>query len=129
MALVRSKYEFTNHAKFKMRHYGMTESRVQRIIRYPDRTEEAVLGGAVAAMQKTGNKKDKEMWVMYIVQKSKIKKQKAKLKKTGRAEIASFTLPEKRIRIITAWRYPGKSSARNPVPQEIINEIKNIIVS
>jgi len=32
-----------------------------------------------------------------------------------------------RVKVITAWRYPGKSPARNPIPQEILDEIKNVI--
>jgi hypothetical protein len=31
------------------------------------------------------------------------------------------------IKVITAWRYPGKSPERNPIPQEILEEIKTII--
>ncbi len=33
----------------------------------------------------------------------------------------------KKIKIITAWRYPGKSPARDPVPQEILREIQSIL--
>ncbi len=33
----------------------------------------------------------------------------------------------KKIKIITAWRYPGKSPARDPVPQEILKEIRRIV--
>lgn len=32
-----------------------------------------------------------------------------------------------KIKIITAWRYPGKSPARDPIPAEILREIKNIL--
>ncbi len=32
-----------------------------------------------------------------------------------------------KIKIITAWRYPGKSPERDPIPAEILREIKNIL--
>ena len=36
-------------------------------------------------------------------------------------------LGEKKIKIITAWRYPGKSPERDPIPAEILREIKSIL--
>jgi len=33
----------------------------------------------------------------------------------------------KKIKIITAWRYPGRAPVRNPVPQNIFKEIKNLL--
>lgn len=33
----------------------------------------------------------------------------------------------KRIKIITAWRYPGKSPERDPIPQEVLREIQSIL--
>ncbi len=35
----------------------------------------------------------------------------------------------KRIKVITAWRYPGKSPERDPVPQHILQEVRKILVS
>lgn len=32
----------------------------------------------------------------------------------------------KRIKVITAWRYPGKSPERDPIPPDILREIKNL---
>jgi len=31
-----------------------------------------------------------------------------------------------KINIISAWRYPGVSPKRNPIPEEILNEIRSI---
>lgn len=39
----------------------------------------------------------------------------------------SFSDGTKKIKIITAWRYPGKSPARDPIPAEILREIKNLL--
>ncbi len=82
-----------------MRHYGLSAQRIKRIIRHPERTEEAIVPNMIAVMC---SDKNKEIWAMYMVAK-------------------------KNIKIITAWRYPGKSSARNPIPQEILDEIRSIV--
>lgn len=48
------------------------------------------------------------------------------------AQGTASTVPDstygfKRLKIITAWRYPGKSPARDPIPAEVLREIKNLI--
>lgn len=121
MSLLREeKYVWTNHARMKMRHYRLTEARVKRIIRYPARIEESVVEDAVACMQPSSAtaaasegkpaKNYSEIWAMYVLVKSKGRNEKAK-----------------QMKVITAWRYPGHSPERNPVPQEILREIKNLI--
>lgn len=99
-----------------MRRYGLSESRLKRIIRYPKRVEESIVPGLIAAMQPAGTKKYQELWVMYKIENSNVKAKMSKPQMRG-----------KQIKIITAWRYPGKSPERDPVPQEILNEIKNAI--
>ena len=103
------KYVWTNHARIKMRHYRLTESRVIRVLRYPARIEEGILDGAVACMQPAGGKTYSELWAMYVIGPER------KMKS------------EKQLKIITAWRYPGKSPERDPVPAEILRDIKKII--
>ena len=100
------KYYWTKHSLYKMRHYGLSEQRIKRVIRHPARIEEAIVPNMIAVM--CPNKKQ-EIWAMYALIKSKVKGQMSKMK------------------VITAWRYPGKSPARNPIPQEILDEIKSII--
>lgn len=102
------KYAFTTHSLYKIKHYGLSEQRVKRIIRHPARTEEAILSGMIAAMQPAGGKNYSEIWTIY-----KIEKRKAQ--------------SEKYFKIITAWRYPGKSPIHNPIPQDILNEVRSII--
>lgn len=87
-----------------------------RVLRYPMRIEEGILDGAVACMQPAGSggaggKKYSEIWAMYVIG----AKHKAK--------------NEKQLKIITVWRYPGKSPQRDPVPAEILRDIKNLIFS
>lgn len=114
-------YVWTHHAHDKMRYYRLSEARVKRIIRHPTRIEEGVVEGAIACMQPntplslvmaalprttpgklSGNKGYSELWVMYAVK-------------------------QKQIIVITAWRYPGKSPERDPVPQNVLSEVRNII--
>src|SRR3989338_2671690 len=101
------KYEITKHALAKMRFYGLSEQRVKRVIRAPFRYEEGVLEKAIAVMQpnkimktEKGRPVDwkEEVWVMYTLA-------------TGRAnsKLQIQNYKHKKIRVITAWRYPGVS--------------------
>ena len=100
------KYYWTKHSLYKTRHYGLSEQRIKRVIRHPARIEEAIVPNMIAVM--CPNKKQ-EIWAMYTLIKSNVKNQMS------------------RVKVITAWRYPGKSPARNPIPQEILDEIRNVI--
>lgn len=95
---------WTEHAKFKMRQYGLSEARVRRVLRNPVRTEAGIAPKTVAVMQpaqtsasqkfqsgKSVKKWSQELWVMYADTK-------------------------KARRIIVAWRYPGISPVRQPPP-------------
>ena len=57
---------WTSHAKFKMKYYGLSESRVKRVIRNPERVEEGIAEETVAMMQlgSSTSKKPYEIWVM-----------------------------------------------------------------
>ncbi|MDO8443607.1 MAG: hypothetical protein Q7S78_01290 [Candidatus Azambacteria bacterium] len=103
---INDKYQWTKHSIYKMRYYGLSQQRIKRIIRHPARIEEAIVSNMIAVMCPD---KNKEIWAMYVLTKSNVKSQMSKVK------------------VITAWRYPGKSSARNPIPQEILDEIKSIV--
>lgn len=104
MTIGGQKYLWTRHAQIKMRQYRLSESRVRRIIRHPERIEEGIAPHTIAAMQRAASRKRQELWVMYR------------------------TLPRQRqIKIITAWRYPGESPKRNPVPEEILGEVRALL--
>lgn len=110
------RYAWTHHAIMKMQQYGLGEGRVKRIIRYPTRTEEGIADDTVAVMQPasvttTAGKPAwrQEIWVMYRLTKPEKKGSKPQLL------------------IITAWRYPGESPARDPVPKEIMDEIRTLL--
>ena len=113
------KYQWTSHSLLKMKYYGLSQQRVKRVIKSPDRVEEGIVEKTIACMQNSGSSKHPyEIWAMYQISKSKVQKSKS-LKVT--------LLKTKGIKIISAWRYPGKSPKNNPVPEEILREIKNII--
>ena len=102
------KISWTKHSFEKMKHYSLSPQRVIRIMRHPERCEEAVAEGCVAAMQSLGQKSKTEIWMMY-------------------KEVQRNGKPHRKI--ITAWRYPGVSKVRDrvPIPAEIEDEISNII--
>lgn len=94
---------WTRHSKIKLKQYRFSEKRVLSIFRSPDRIEEGIAPETIAAMQITGTKKHPtEAWVMYVM-----------LKKP------------KIIKIISAWRYPGRTPAgeRPVIPQDALEEL------
>ena len=104
MVFDTKRLHWTNHAKKKMRYYGLSESRVKRVLRNFDRQEKGIAPKTIAVMAKAGTeKRPYEIWVMYQPQKSK-------------------------INIITAWKYPGISPIREeiPIPLDIVKELRNL---
>jgi len=98
---------WTKHSKKKMRQYRFSEKRVLNILRKPDRKEEGIAFGTFANMQITGTKKHPtEAWVMYLILKR-----------------------PKGIKIISAWRYPGRTPAgeRPIIPDDVLGDLENII--
>ncbi|MEK7465296.1 MAG: hypothetical protein AAB631_00805 [Patescibacteria group bacterium] len=120
-----ARYSWTHHVFEKMQYYGLSESRIKRIIRYPKRTEEGIAPDTVAVMQKSDGKHPQELWVMYRLE----KKQETINKKLGTEEtpFKKWQPNNARIKIITAWRYPGESPERDPVPQEILREVQQLL--
>lgn len=103
---------YTEHARYKMRQYRLSEQKVRGVVRRPARTEQGVAPKTIAVMQAVSPKKEngkevwkQEIWVMY-----------QEKKKAG-------PLAPAQKRIISAWRYPGISPKRDPVPAEIWREL------
>jgi len=97
---------WTKHVLKKMRYYQLSKSRLKRILNNPERKELGIAPGTIAAMQPTNSKKHPtEVWLMYQTTKSKVKSPK--------------------LKVITAWRYPGKSPIHGPtpIPEEILEEL------
>lgn len=94
--------QFTSHSRAKMRQYGLSEARVKRVMHTPKRLEEGIVPKTIAMMQRAGNdKRPHEIWVMITEEKAKRK-------------------------IISAWRYPGITKPGEPLPEEILKEMKLI---
>ena len=111
------KYEWTQHAVIKMKQYGLTAQRILRVVKNPQRTEVGIVKNTIAVMQPSSfSTKDgkrtwsREIWAMYQI---KRKAQSAKFKNFG----------QQKIRIISAWRYPGVSPKRDPIPEDILREL------
>ena len=95
--------QWTNHVKGKMMQYRISESLIKRIIRSPRRMEEGIAEHTIGVMQPGGmGKRKHEVWVMY--------------RRVGQ-----------KIKIISAWRYPGTSPAGKPIyiPEDVLEELAN----
>lgn len=114
--LSSQKIFWTEHAMAKMRQYGLSKSKLLKLLYRPERKEQGIVPETMAVMATNkifnlGRKDVKvkkvpgEIWLMYR------------------------DLKEKRI-IISAWRYPGVSKPGESIPvpldirQEIFNEYK-----
>lgn len=98
-------FVFTHHSEYKMRQYNLSAQKVRGVIRNPKRREVGIVPKTVAVMQPVSPKKidgkeiwKQEVWVLY--------KEEANRKK-----------------IISAWRYPGVSPKRDPIPSDILQEL------
>jgi hypothetical protein len=127
------KYRWTMHVVRKMRYYGLSPSRVLRVMRAPERVEEGVVGGTLAGMQTAGSKaKPWEVWVMWRDEGKALGRTKSKVRMTKSTfdgspfgiRTSAFAAP-RRI-IITAWRYPGVSPVRGsvPIPSDVLSELE-----
>lgn len=121
-------YQFTRHAEYKMKQYGLSEQRVRSVIRNPKRREEGIVPKTVAVMQPVSMKKvdgkdvwKQEIWVMFKKQSTKNSEQRT----TSNKKVFCSPLPAHcSLKIISAWRYPGISPKRNPIPEEILRELE-----
>lgn len=113
---------WTSHAKSKMNFYRLSEQRVRRVLHTPKRIEEGVAENTIAAMQPVS-----------IISKTPARNAKhnvaggedGKKKETWNQEIwVMIEETKKERKIISAWRYPGMTKSGDPLPAEILAEIK-----
>lgn len=106
MALIsRSKtLKWTFHCREKMRFYRLSEGRVKRVIHSPKRIEEGVAPDTVAMMQPASQTSfgklddwNQEIWVMV-------------------QDIKGIR------KVISAWRYPGKTKARSDLTKDFLRK-------
>jgi hypothetical protein len=99
----KKEIHWTKHIKEKMKEYQLSERKLLRIFRNPERKEEGIAPGTVAVMQTGGRKHPYEIWLMYQIKKSQ-------------------------IIMISAWKYPGKSPIRKPpIPEEVWENLEEIL--
>jgi len=117
-------YQWTHHARYKMAFYKLSESRVRRVIKTPMRTEEGIATDTIAVMQPSSFKGsgksrtwNREIWVMYQLKRQNRSKQNIHKKPLSPSLV-----------VISAWRYPGKTSPREALPDEIMNEVREATV-
>jgi hypothetical protein len=106
--LLSSPLVFTKHSEYKMKQYGLSLQKVRGVIRSPKRKEVGIVTSTIAVMQPVSPKKvegkdiwKQEIWVLY--------KEDDGSKK-----------------IISAWRYPGVSPKREPIPEDILQELLDL---
>ncbi len=104
---------WTEHSKTKMRQYGLSKSKLLKLLYKPERKEQGIAFDTTAVMQT--NK-------IFTFSKKEVKTKKIP------GEIWLMYKDDKEIRkIISAWRYPGISKAGEsiPIPRDILNELSN----
>ncbi len=111
---------FTRHSEYKMRQYSLSAQKVRGVIRNPKRREVGIVPKTVAVMQPVSPKK--------IAGKPARNDSQAKrsdsVGETWKQEIWVLYKEElKGKKIISAWRYPGISPKRDPIPSDILREL------
>jgi hypothetical protein len=145
-----NKYHWTAHVIEKMHYYGLSEQKVLGVIRSPRRVETGIAENTVAVMvpvgekslaqrEKNKNKKSmfggyqgdkpwtQEIWVMYQI-KTENKKYEIEInpKNARLRELQNKINLNKKLTIISAWRFPGVSPEKDPIPSEIWREIEEM---
>lgn len=130
-------YYWTNHVVFKMRCYGLSVQKVLGVIKKPERKEEGIVKNTIAVMQPVNPKIlngkkiwKQEVWVMYQTRRTGNPLATPSLAKPDKSQILnskSYKLRAKSLKIISAWRYPGVSPQKNPIPSDILAEIEGVI--
>jgi hypothetical protein len=99
---------WTKHSEAKIKFYHFSKQRVQRVLHTPKRIEEGIAPNTIAVMQVAGSQKHPyEIWVM-VQEKRQVKRDKQQVI----------------TKIISAWKYPGRTKPGEPLPEEILREIK-----
>ncbi|HPN55035.1 MAG TPA: hypothetical protein PLB52_03875 [Candidatus Moranbacteria bacterium] len=149
------KYYWTQHVQEKMHYYGLSEQKVLGVIRKPQRIETGIAENTVAVMTPVGiqkkNKKpslwnrnfnddgeqekwSQEIWVMYQIHPVKSASKRGlpkaefnRVKNQKLKDLQDKINSNKQLIIISAWRYPGVSPKNNPIPEEILRELDEIL--
>jgi len=129
------KYQWKLHSIDKMKFYKKKKKKILGVVKRPQRKEEGIVKNTIAVMQPVSPKIDAsgkktwktEIWAMYQTRRAgNPKSQILNSKKSINPKIQTFynLLNPPKIKIISAWRYPGVSPQNNPIPEEILREIE-----
>jgi len=116
----QEKLYWTKHSREKMQYYRISQNRIKRVLRSPDRKEIGIAPKTIALMQQSGTKRHPtEIWLMYQIEKIHPVKPSANGGRAARRQMFN------RVKIISAWRYPGISPKGKPppIPEDIIFEL------
>jgi len=114
---------WTKHSEVKMNFYHLSKQRVQQVLNSPKRIEEGIAPNTIAMMQPAGSKKHPyEIWVMIQKHGQTRTRIGTNTEKSPRKSAIS---PRKSaiVKIISAWKYPGRTKTGEPLPEEILREI------
>lgn len=127
-----AKYYWTKHIQMKMRQYGISESRVKRILRAPFRTEGGIADETIAVMQPVSTRWDREakekkwtqeFWLMYQVRDHR---KNLDIKNVD-AELMESLGRTTQMRLISVWRYPGITKPGEGVPEDILADLADVM--
>ncbi|MEK7658588.1 MAG: hypothetical protein AAB352_01860 [Patescibacteria group bacterium] len=119
MAGAYKKLLWTEHAKIKMKQYGLSKQKLLAILYRPERKEKGIAPGTMAVMKT--NK------TFFKAKQISLKNAWSRPRKAP-GEIWIMYKDNKQVRkIISAWRYPGisKPGEEIPVPEDIRRELLN----
>ena len=105
------KIHWTEHAKLKMKQYGLSKTKLINLLYKPERKEDGIVPGTLAVMKTNKS---------Y----SKIKSANWRKKSSGEVWLMYKDVKDLR-KVISAWRYPGISKPGEviPIPEDIKNEL------
>jgi hypothetical protein len=111
---------WTEHSKIKMRQYGLSKQKILGILRKPERVEQAIVPGLVAAMKT--NK------IFFREKKIDIKKALWQQKRSPGEIWVMYKDNNQERKIVSVWRYPGISKPGDeiPIPEDIKDFIKSV---
>ncbi len=114
---------WTRHIKNKMVFYGISESKIRRVVKSPKRVEEGIAPDTTAVMQRNDRgAKREEIWVMY---QTKNKRRTMNNQKSEKPIGSTLVASGSQKLMISAWRYPGitKSGTPIPIPDDVLADL------
>lgn len=126
---------WTQHSLFKIQFYSLSAQKVLGVIKKPERKEEGIVKNTIAVMRPVnpkilnGKKNWKqEVWVMYQTRRAgNLNDQISNPKQIRNSKFKIKNFAKRQLRIISAWRYPGVSPQKNPIPSDILAEVESLV--